>query len=249
MTSRNRNSPARDGLRRQPAGRRGQAGRGAASGALPEVGPAVAAAVEPVQDRALATREKLLEAAIERFAAMGYDAASTRDIEAAAGVNRGLIAYHFKSKEMLWKAAVTWLFARAQAELAVAARHAADVDPVARLRYFVRAYVRFCARYPAVNRMMVQEGMHDDWRLAWLVEHFVRPWYGQVTALLEAARELDAAPAMDALHFYYILTGGAALIFAMAPEARQLSGIDPASDAVVDAHADALAKLLFPRDA
>jgi AcrR family transcriptional regulator len=200
-----------------------------------------------IQERAAATRESLLEAAIDRFAAVGYEAATTRDIEAAAGVNRGLIAYHFKTKEALWKAAVIWLFEQAGQELAAAERHAADVDPLARLRYFVRAYVRFCARYPAVNRLMVQEGMHDDWRLAWLVEHFVRPWYARVEALLDQARALDAAPPMDALHFYYILTGGAALIFAMAPEARQLSGVDPAAPDRVDAHADALAQLLFPR--
>lgn len=202
---------------------------------------------EPVQARSLATREKLLEAAILRFTAVGYEAATTRDIEAAAGVKRGLIAYHYKTKDVLWKAAVRWLFERATAELEAAERHAADVDPIARLRYFVRAYVRFCARFPAVNRMMVQEGMHDDWRLAWLVEHFVRPWYARVESLLIQARAVGAAPPMDPLHFYYILTGGAALIFAMAPEARQLSGIDPASAAVVDAHAEALAELMFPR--
>jgi len=202
---------------------------------------------EPVQERSLATREKLLEAAIRRFAAVGYEAATTRDIEAAAGVKRGLIAYHYRTKDVLWKAAVRWLFERASAELEAAERHAADVDPVARLRYFVRAYVRFCARFPAVNRMMVQEGMHDDWRLAWLVEHFVRPWYARVESLLVQARAVGAAPQMDALHFYYILTGGAALIFAMAPEARQLSGLDPTGEAVVDAHAEALAQLLFPR--
>jgi AcrR family transcriptional regulator len=202
---------------------------------------------EAPQERALATREKLLDAAIARFAAVGYEAATTRDIEAAAGVKRGLIAYHFKTKDVLWKAAVSWLFARATQELQAAERHAADVDAVARLRYFVRAYVRFCARYPAVNRLMVQEGMHNDWRLEWLVEHFVRPWYTRVCALLAQAREQGAAPAMDALHFYYILTGGAALIFAMAPEAQRLSGLDPASDDVVNAHADALAQLLFPR--
>jgi AcrR family transcriptional regulator len=210
--------------------------------------PEPAAAPERIQERALLTREKLLTAAIERFAAVGYEAATTRDIEAAAGIKRGLIAYHYKTKEALWKAALTWLFERASAELAAAERHGADVDPRARLRYFVRAYVRFCARYPVVNRIMVQEGTHDDWRLAWLIEHFVAPWYRRVQALLESARGLGAAPAMEPLHFYYILTGGSALIFAMAPEARQLAGVDTLDRAVVDAHADAMVNLLFPGD-
>ncbi|HEY6599245.1 MAG TPA: hypothetical protein VIZ30_08030, partial [Pseudomonadales bacterium] len=108
--------------------------------------------------------------------------------------------------------------------------------------------VGFCARFPEVNRLMVQEGMRDDWRLDWLVDHVVRPWYHRVEQLFEGARELGIAPRMDFVHFYYILTGAAALLFSMAPEARRLAGIDPMNDAVIDAHADALAQLLFPGD-
>ena len=125
---------------------------------------------------------------------------------------------------------------------------AANVDPVARLRYFVRAFVRFSARYPEVNRLMMREGMDDDWRLDWLVDHIVRPWYERVRALYAEARRLGAAPDMAYPHFYYILTGGAALLFSMAPEARRLADIDPQDDTVVTAHADALANLLFPGD-
>ncbi|HEY6599330.1 MAG TPA: helix-turn-helix domain-containing protein, partial [Pseudomonadales bacterium] len=94
-----------------------------------------------VQDRAVVTRDKLLEAAIRTFASVGYDAASTRQIEADAGVKRGLIAYHFKTKDVLWKAASEWLFAQATEELASAQRHAAAIDPRARMRYFIRAFV------------------------------------------------------------------------------------------------------------
>jgi len=201
---------------------------------------------EPIQERALVTREKLLEAAIRAFASAGFDAASTRDIETEAGVNRGLIAYHFKTKDELWKAAVEWLFARAAAELALAEQHAAHVDPVGRLRYFVRAIVRLSARHPEVNRLMIEEGSQDDWRLNWLVEHFVRPWYKRVAALFEEARSMGLAPRMAFPHFYYILTGAAALPFSMAPEARRLARIDTMRDEFIDAHADALADLFFP---
>jgi AcrR family transcriptional regulator len=201
---------------------------------------------EPVQERALVTREKLLDAAIHAFASAGFNAASTRDIEAEAGVNRGLIAYHFKTKDELWKAAVEWLFGRAAAELALAEQHAAHVDPVGRLRYFVRAIVRLSARHPEVNRLMIEEGSQDDWRLNWLVEHFVRPWYKRVAALFEEARAQGLAPDMAFPHFYYILTGAAALPFSMAPEARLLTRIDTMRDEFIDAHANALAELFFP---
>jgi hypothetical protein len=114
------------------------------------------------------------------------------------------------------------------------------------LRYFVRAYVRFCYRHPEVNRLMVREGMDNDWRLEWLVEHSVRRWYARVREVFDQATALGVAPAMAYHHFYYILTGAAALIFSMAPEAKRLTGIDSYDESVVSAHADALAELLFP---
>ena len=201
---------------------------------------------ELVQDRALATREKLLTAALRCFTTVGYEAASTRQIEADAGVNRGLIGSHFKTKEALWKATVEWLFGRAARELGDTERHAGNVDPVARLRYFVRAFVRFSARFPEINRLMVQEGMMEDWRVDWLVEHYARPWYQRMQALFEQARARNLAPAMDFANFYYIVTGSAALMFSMASEAKRLAGIDTSDEAIIDRHADALAQLLFP---
>ena len=49
----------------------------------------------------LETREKILKAADDRFAQVGYDAATTREIAELSGVNKALIHYHFKSKEAL----------------------------------------------------------------------------------------------------------------------------------------------------
>lgn len=206
------------------------------------------AARDPVQARAQITRERLLEAAIQCFATSGYDAASTRQIETAAGVKRGLIGYHFGTKDALWKAAALWVFDRATDELLAAEAGAANVDPVGRLRYFVRAYVRFCARNPEVNRLMIREGMDNDWRLDWLVEHIVRPWYDRVRGLFEEARSLGAAPDMPYHHFYYVFIGASSLLFSMAPEAERLAGIDPSDESVITTHADALAELLFPSE-
>ena len=52
---------------------------------------------------AQATKQKLLRAALASFSTQGYAATSTRHIETAAGVKRGLINYHFSSKQALWE--------------------------------------------------------------------------------------------------------------------------------------------------
>ena len=45
-----------------------------------------------------ATREKLIESALELFGAKGFSATSTREIAKAAGTNIGSITYHFGGK-------------------------------------------------------------------------------------------------------------------------------------------------------
>jgi len=52
------------------------------------------------------TRRRILEAAIEIFAAEGYDGASTRLLAERAGVNLPAIQYYFGSKEGLYRAAI-----------------------------------------------------------------------------------------------------------------------------------------------
>ena len=97
---------------------------------------------ELVQERAQITRDNLLSAAIELFAERGYDAIGTREIETVAGVNRGLITYHFGSKEVLWKAAIETLFQEQAEDLALAREQSREFDPGARLANVIRAFVR-----------------------------------------------------------------------------------------------------------
>ena len=192
---------------------------------------------------AQATKLKLVNAALLAFSTQGYDASSTRGIETEAGVKRGLINYHFGSKKALWLAATEHLMSTTENDLGAALSHMKQIDATQHLRFFVRTYVKFCAKYPELNRLMIQEGMTQDWRLAWLLDRSVRPWYAQVCGVFNRATLLGIAPKMDAHHFYYALTGAATLIFSNAAEAAALSGTNPLDPATVDAHADAVADL------
>jgi TetR/AcrR family transcriptional regulator len=190
-----------------------------------------------------ATRTKLMDAALHIFSTQGYDGASTRQIETAAGVKRGLIGYHFGSKQNLWKSTAENIIRLAEVELVSAINAIEHIDPNQRLRYFVRCYVAFCAKYPEFNRLMIQEGMDRDWRLKWLLERGIRPWYNQVCRLFEESKVLGIAPEMDSHHFYYIVTGAATLMFSNAVEAQSLSNQNPLEPSMVEAHAEALANL------
>ena len=193
-----------------------------------------------------ATKKKLVHAALIAFSTSGYDAASTRSIETAAGVKRGLINHHYGAKQALWQAAADHMMSITEQDLGGALQNIKQIDDHLKLRFFVHAYVSFCAKHPELNRLMIQEGMDNDWRLQWLLERSVRPWYQQVCRVFNQAKDLGAAPKMDAHHFYYILTGAATLMFSNASEAEALSGQNPLDPQKVEAHADAVANLFTP---
>lgn len=53
------------------------------------------------QERALRTREKVLDAAAEEFAAQGYAKATLNDVARRTGMTKGALYGHFPSKEIL----------------------------------------------------------------------------------------------------------------------------------------------------
>ncbi len=193
--------------------------------------------------RAGQTRRKLVDAGTFLFSQHGYEATSTRQIETYAGVQRNLMSYHFGSKEEFWKACVSRLFEHMVSALRPATVQSRDIEPVERIRFLIRQFIRASAATPEINRIMFDEGRCNDWRLEWIVEHYVRDFFGSVTELFEEGRRHHVIPDLSPIQFYYLLVGSAS-IFSMAPECRLLSGRDPNEDAMVNAQADAIAALL-----
>jgi len=113
-------------------------------------------------------------------------------------------------------------------------------DPRERAREGIREYVRFVAAHPDLFRLMVDQGKSDDRRTAWLVERHLKPLYDAIPAAGLGVDERRKP------HAHYALVGAASVLFAVAPEARRLTGLDPGDPEVVEAHADFVARLLVP---
>jgi len=196
-----------------------------------------------VQQRALETRAALLDTAIEMFSRSGYDGISVRGIEEQAGVNRGLVAYHFGDKATLWRLAADRLFDAMQETLAEALAEDDDGDDN-RSRALARAFVRYSAARPALNRLMMQESLQSSWRLDYLVDTKIRPMLeAQRSALPEVSRRVWGD---NDAHRYYLFIGAAAFVFSAAEECRKLFGRSPREDAFVEQHADLVLATLFP---
>lgn len=78
---------------------------------------AVAAIREPRQDRSRATRKRLLEAAVDCLAELGWARATVAVVAERAGVSRGAAQHHFPTREALFTAALDYMAAERIAEI------------------------------------------------------------------------------------------------------------------------------------
>jgi AcrR family transcriptional regulator len=79
---------------------------------------------EPQQDRSRATRRRLLEAAIECLADVGWSGSTVAVVAERAGVSRGAAQHHFPTREDLVTSAVEYV---TDERLALLRTHAADL--------------------------------------------------------------------------------------------------------------------------
>lgn len=141
-------------------------------------------------DRAGQTRAAIVAAARSLFAAKGFAGTSTSEVVEQAGVTRGALYHHFKSKEDLFEAVYEDVEEGLVAQVAVAL---ADVaDPVEALRVGMEAFLDQCLE-PDVQRIVLLEGPTV---LGWLHWREIDEKYGLglVKAGLAGAMAAGAIP-------------------------------------------------------
>jgi AcrR family transcriptional regulator len=151
-------------------------------------------------EQAAATQQRLIDAAAQLFAERGYAASSVAAIGQAAGVSRGLVNFHFTTKEKLLHAVIEDLVAELQEEMFPAQE--LD-DPLAALAVLIDAHRRYLVQRTDRARLLFRlqaealdpalaldafAQLHDRW-----VER-TRPWWDQAVAdgRIDPALEHDA---------------------------------------------------------
>ena len=194
--------------------------------------------------RGAARREAIVSAAAEAFAENGFDATSTREISRRAGIEQGLLTYHFPNKQELWYAATDNIFNDMTQNIEAVLETLKGLPAKERAREGIREFVRYLAANPEIFRFLVDAGNRSDEMMHWLVDQHLKPRFDFM--INEGVASLRGIDPTVAGHAFFALSGAASLIFAVAPACARLTGIDPAKQAAIDNHADFLANLMVP---
>ena len=188
------------------------------------------------QQRALETRASILNAAIAEFAERGFEAASIRAIADRLGLQHPLITYHYRSKDILWRAAAEHAFAQISAGWDSSAPENSDLSPLARLRAEYATLFRYTVAFPEFHRFMRQETLTNNPRLKWVAEAVLEPLLGRLIPQIVAAQKQGLLPEVDPILFHYMMVSLTATLSGFGPEMKITSGLSAEDAKVTEAY-------------
>jgi TetR/AcrR family transcriptional regulator, regulator of cefoperazone and chloramphenicol sensitivity len=134
-----------------------------------------------------ATRQQLLEAAGEVFAAAGFRDATVREICRRAAANIAAVNYHFGDKEALYAEVLRYSHKMALEKYPLVPDVGADATPEKKLRAFVHSFLlRIFDTGPTSwhGKLMSREMIEPSAALDSLVEERMRPMAGQLWQII-----------------------------------------------------------------
>jgi len=151
--------------------------------------PLTGVAGRPLSSRGARTRRRLLEAAEEIFAELGYHDASIVKLTEAAGVGQGTFYLYFSSKKEIFDELVLDLNHRVRQAMTEAASQGQTRAERELLGF--TAFFRFTAEHPALYRIIRQAEFVSP---EMLHRHYDRLTDGYVTGLRQAMADGEIVP-------------------------------------------------------
>jgi AcrR family transcriptional regulator len=141
------------------------------------------------------TSAAIAGAALQRFAARGFEAISLREIAGDAGVDVALISYRFGGKLGLWKQIISQAAGDLRDALDLALRDSDGRSAQDRLAHSARAFIAYLLDRPEVPRLLLRDITVDSDRSQWLLDTLSLPLHRHFIELAQAAaQERSATP-------------------------------------------------------
>jgi AcrR family transcriptional regulator len=156
-------------------------------------------------ERGDAARKKLIEAGLKIFSEVGYEAASTRALAAAAGVNIAAIPYYFRNKEGLYLAVIGYIldcYRNSLGESLAKIRRALQDENTSRAEYralldeYLRTLLRFALQEnrerSQISHIYIREQLDPTSAFDCLYEGFIRDAHETMAALVAKVTDNNA---------------------------------------------------------
>lgn len=180
----------------------------------------------PAGDAAHAVCEELvLDAAFARFAALGYEGTTVRELAKQLGVSHNLLNVRFGSKADLWRRAVDARVARIGGPV-FGAFDQPELDDEARLRLLVHRFCGWAAANPDFVGLSHAEGRRATWRLDYLVDAYILPFKLRLDALFARVAARRPMRRLSTSAFMALLVEGVGFYFASRPLLERIGDHD-----------------------
>jgi TetR/AcrR family transcriptional regulator len=176
------------------------------------------------------SRAAILKAAVAEFAREGVAGARTEAIARSARVNKALLYYYFKDKEALYDAVLDSVFSGAREAVLNALKQ--PLPPRERLTGYVGAHFDYIASHSPYHRIVNAEFLRagrDPSRMQRVAQHYFRPIFASIAALLKEGVETGEFRPVNPVHFISSMISVIVFYFTTAPIMSVLTGFDPMS--------------------
>ena len=174
------------------------------------------------------TEERIFLAALKVFAQKGKDGARMQEIADAAGINKAMLHYYFRSKENLYESVFEYVFHRWMLQLSDAIRDATTFEEC--LRRLIDSYMDKHVEQPEIMKLMVHENLAGAPAIRARVQQMGPTFQDRVPFRVFADRMQEAIDAgeirdVDPFHTFFTLIGATVFFFLAFPT---LSIVHPA---------------------
>jgi AcrR family transcriptional regulator len=198
----------------------------------------------PTGPRAGEARDALLAAAHELMAEKGYPRVTVREVAERAGVQPGLVNYHFGGKTGLLRSVVGSVSEEMLGRVQRAVDAAGSTEE--RTRALVHGIVEAITAAPYAPRLIVEQILFADADVVEeFVERFARPNLTAILALLDDGRRDGSLRKVDPRFMVPSMIGSCLFFFLSSPIVHRLYDMDEISPEIAQEFAEHTATLIL----
>lgn len=198
-----------------------------------------------VQQRAIDTQHRIIDAAIKEFSRHAFEGASVRRVAKNAGVKQALITYHFKTKDRLWRACLAQCVENYSARFQSRLLGLRGVNDTEKLQIMLDEFIRFTVDNIDFHRLMADVASKPSPQLAWLADKYLKEIFNMWADLIRRAQLAGQFVKGDPYHLVYIFIGAVSRLFLLAAEVELITGRSAFDQAYINEHIEICLNLFF----